>query len=387
MNTSASRAIFTRNFVNYFASPTGYVFICLYVLLSSIAAFCPYDFFNANLANLDQLNLYFPLIMLVFIPTITMSIWADERRQGTDELLLTIPASDLDIVLGKYLAAVAIFTVALLFSGVSNLAVLAWLGNPDLGLLIATHVGYWLVGVTMLAVGMVASFMTPNLTVAYILGALLNAPLVAAFWADAFFGPSLADPLRDWSVGHQFADFGRGVISLSGIAYFGMIVVVMLYLSMVLIGQRHWRCALFGGPVVAVSSGDPRGCHRAAGRCLVGSARQGGPWLRALCGLILAYLVLQAAILWIWHAAMPNGIGTTMPGHYLLRTVVLVIVLGGVAVFFQRHDLRADVTSEQLSSLSPATVQASEESRRETPGAYRGLHQLPRYPSRTSRPN
>ena len=139
-------AVFKRNFVAYFSNPTGYVFICVFVLLGSLAAFWPPEFFNSNLANLDQLNRYLPYILLVFVPAITMSVWADERRQGTDELLLTIPASDWEVVFGKYLAAVGIFTVALVFSCLCNLVILLRWGTPDAGLFLANYLGYWFVG-------------------------------------------------------------------------------------------------------------------------------------------------------------------------------------------------------------------------------------------------
>ena len=99
----AAYAVLKRNFKAYFSNPTGYVFLALFVLLTSMSAFWPHEFFNANLANLDQLNSSISLIMLIFIPAITMSLWAEEKRQGTDELLLTLPATDFDIVMGKYL--------------------------------------------------------------------------------------------------------------------------------------------------------------------------------------------------------------------------------------------------------------------------------------------
>ena len=86
MNTQVLYSVFKRNFVGYLSNPTGYVFICVFVLLSSIAAFLPDDFFNANLANLDQLNRWFPLVMLAFIPAIAMGIWVGTILDAKEEL-------------------------------------------------------------------------------------------------------------------------------------------------------------------------------------------------------------------------------------------------------------------------------------------------------------
>jgi ABC-2 type transport system permease protein len=306
----ATYAVLKRNFIGYFSNPTGYVFLSCFVLLTSIAAFCPHEFFNNNLANLDQLNKYLPYIMLVFIPAITMSVWADERRQGTDELLLTLPAADFDIVVGKYLAAGSIFTTSLLFSQLCNFAVLAslTLGDLDTGLFFATYFGYWLVGMAMLSVGMVASFLTGNLTISFILGAVLNAPLVFAAHADLIPSSALSRLVGGHSLASQFDDFGRGVLSLSSTVYFVMVVVVGLYMSMVLIGSRHWS----------------------GGRD-----------------------------------------GTSMLGHFLVRTVALIAMVFCVNYIFTNQSglsaLRRDLTVGKVGSLSPDTQRLLRELKSEHP--------------------
>ncbi|MFM8400397.1 MAG: ABC transporter permease subunit, partial [Pirellula sp.] len=246
-------AVLKRNFYGYFANPTGYVFLCLFVLLTSMAAFWPYEFFNSNLGTLSQLNKWFTFIMLFFIPAITMSIWADERRQGTDELLLTLPATDFDIVIGKYTAAAAIYTVSLLFSQLSTFVVLAalTLGEVDTGLFFCNYLGYWLIGLAMIAIGMVASFLTNNLTVGFILGALFNAPLAFAASADAVFSRDFSREIKAFSLSERFDDFGRGVISLSGLGYFILLTTLGLYLCMILIGKRHWSSGKNGNEKLA----------------------------------------------------------------------------------------------------------------------------------------
>ncbi len=293
----ATYAVLKRNFLGYFANPTGYVFLCLFVLLTSMAAFWPHDFFNSNLANLEQLNYWFPIIMLFFIPAITMSIWADEKRQGTDELLLTLPADDFDIVIGKYLSAASIYTVSLVFSQMSTFLVLMFLskGQVDTGLFFSNYFGYWFIGLAMLAIGMIASFLTHNLTVGFILGALFNAPLAFASMADVIVrDKAYGRFVRMFSIQEQFDNFGRGVISVAPIAFFCLVLSLGLYFCMVLIGRRHW-------------SGGKDGNVR--------------------------FL------------------------HYLGRILLLLVTVFSLSYFLKNNDqFRYDATEGQVSSLNPTTI-------------------------------
>lgn len=300
-------AIFRRNFLGYFSNPAGYVFITLFVLASSWVAFGVPAFFTDNLADLHTLNRWMPYLLLFFIPAITMSVWAEERRQGTDELLLTLPARDVEVVLGKYLAALGIYTVALAFS-LSHIIVLLFLGRPDPGVMAATYFGYWLMGAMLIALGMVASMLSSNATVAFILGGLLGAAPVFADLLGSFVTglPGLGGvgrALEALSVPAQFRDFGSGVVRLSSVLYFLGLAVAMLYLNMVLLGRRHW-------------AGGPRGKD-----------------------------------LWL---------------HYVVRVVAAVLALASLDALAARAGLRSDVSAERLSTLSPesrALIRAIPESR------------------------
>jgi ABC-2 type transport system permease protein len=286
------RAIFLRNFLSYFSNPAGYVFITLFVLACSWVAFFQPIFFTSNLANLSPLNQLMPYLLLFFIPAITMSIWAEERKQGTDELLFTLPAYDLEVVLGKYLAALGIYTVALGFS-LSHVVILFTLGRPDLGVMFSTYLGYWLMGAMLIAVGMVASLLTSSATVAFILGALFTLVPILIGSAGAIFGPNIHRNFEDLSVPGQFHDFGTGVISLSGVVYFVSFAVGMLYVNMVLVGRRHWA----------------------------GGAQSSNHWL-----------------------------------HAVVRVGSLLVALAAFTTLMARSGARADVTAERLHTLTPQSI-------------------------------
>lgn len=289
-------AVFRKDMRQYLGNPTGYVFLTLFIATTAAAAFLQDGFFARNLADLAELNAMMPAILMFFVPAITMSAWAEERRGGTDELLLTMPVRDVEVVLGKYLGVLGMYAISLAFS-LSNVGVLMYLGDPDTGLMVSTYLGYLLMGALFCAIGLVASMLTNNATVAFILGAVGCAGLVFAGtqpWASGVLGaavlgaivaliayvltnkPSMAglgglvggivavfawlaagsgdgegaEALRNdnefvqafdaLSVTDHVASFGEGVIRLGDVTYFAAGIVVLLYLASFLLGRRHW---------------------------------------------------------------------------------------------------------------------------------------------------
>ncbi|MDA1014253.1 MAG: Gldg family protein [Planctomycetota bacterium] len=226
-------AVFKRNLLSYFSGVLGYLFIVVFVTIGAIVAFSP-EFFAKNQATLDQLSDKFPLLLLFLIPAITMGVWADERRSGTDELLFTLPVSDFEVLIGKYLSVLAVYSVALLFS-ITHVLRLAKIGSPDWGMLFSTYLGYWLAGAALLSAGMFASVLTRSTTVAFVLGTAICA--VPVFLAD--IAPTWR-LVRGLSLNEQLRDFTTGVIPLTGCFYFVSLTVFMLYLNAVMISKRHW---------------------------------------------------------------------------------------------------------------------------------------------------
>ncbi len=295
LDTQVVGAIARKDMKTALGNPTGYVFLTLFVALTAAAAFLQDAFFSRNLADLALLNRSMPEILVLFVPALTMGAWADERRAGTDELLLTLPVRDGEVVLGKYLGVLGMFTVALGFS-IVHVVVLATLGTPDPGLIFSTFLGYWMMGVLFVAVGLLASMMTANTTVAFVLGVLgcgalvvgarqawaagllgvavfaglgaltalaarpraprtglgagIGAGLAALWWgtdvAARLSGGEGADvpafeTVFSWlAVPEHFAPFGEGVVQLGDVVFFAGFAAAVLYLCAFLLGRRHW---------------------------------------------------------------------------------------------------------------------------------------------------
>ncbi|PRQ04017.1 ABC transporter permease [Enhygromyxa salina] len=281
---SVIRAIAKRELGSYLGNPAGYVFLTLFIAATGAGAFLQPGFFARNLADLALLNKVMPAILMLFVPAVTMNVWAEERRRGTDELLLTMPVRDIEVVLGKYLGALGVYTIGLGFA-LAHVGVLAQLGDPDVGLMASTYLGYWLVGVAFVSVGLLASMFSGNATVAFIVGAVGCAGLVfagTAPWASGIVGcgliagvatliwvavqgntdsagyvavgagvlalivwltgtfESFQDTFGLLGVDRHFYGFGEGIVRLGDVVYFVGIAVVLVYLCTFMLGRRHW---------------------------------------------------------------------------------------------------------------------------------------------------
>lgn len=226
-------AVFRREFIGYFATPVAYVFIVVFLFMSGIFTFYIGNFFDRGQADLRPFFMFHPWLYLVFVPAITMRLWAEERRSGTIEFLMTLPVGLFGAVIGKFLAAWCFTAVALALTFPIWLTV-AYLGDPDHGVILAGYVGSLLMAGGYLAIGSCLSALTKNQVIAFVVAVAVGfivtasgAPVVldaVSAWAPR----AVVDIIASFSFLTRFNAITAGVVDTRDVIYFVSLMVVWL---------------------------------------------------------------------------------------------------------------------------------------------------------------
>lgn len=231
-----------RELRGYFATPVATVFIVIFLILQGALTFNLGQFFDRGQADLNPFFTFVPWVFLLLIPAITMRLWAEERRLGTIELLLTLPIVQAQAVVGKFLAAWAFCGIALMLTFPFVIAVNI-LGQPDNGVIASGYIGCLLIAGAFLSVGAAMSAATRNQVIAFVLAvavcfvfAVASNPIVNDFLAKTV--PALGAFTRRVAIIDRFTDFTRGIIALRDLIYFASFIFFWLFLNTVLVDQR-----------------------------------------------------------------------------------------------------------------------------------------------------
>ena len=221
--------IFRRELRSYFATPLAYVFIVIFLVLASVFTFQVGGLLERGQADLQPFFRWHPWLYLVLIPAISMRLWAEERNSGSIELLMTLPVTLWQAVLGKFLAAWVFAGIALLLTFPVWLTI-NYLGHPDNGAIAAAYVGSFLMAGGFLSIGMCMSAATRNQVIAFITAALVGLifllagfPLVLDF-VRAVMPQAVIDAIASLSFFTHFDAISKGVIDLRDVTYFAVLI-------------------------------------------------------------------------------------------------------------------------------------------------------------------
>ena len=235
--------IFRREFAAYFATPLAFVFIVIFLFAMGAFTFYVGRFYDNGIADLSVFFAYHAWLYLFLIPAIAMRLWAEERRTGTIELLLTLPVPLWAAVLGKYLAAWLFAGLALALTFPIWITV-NYLGHPDNGVILASYIGSFLMAGGYLAIGACMSALTNNQVIAFIVSVVIcflftisGAPLVVDF-VSAFAPLVLVNAVASFSFLTHFAAISAGVIDLRDIFFFVSLIAFFLAANVVVIDLK-----------------------------------------------------------------------------------------------------------------------------------------------------
>ncbi len=248
-------AIAQREMNGYFSSPIAYVLIGFFALLFGWFFYVPLAFFeqqsmqmgmnpnqpmNINQMVIGPTLMNTTVIMLFLFPLITMRTYSEEKRSGTIELLLTSPVTDVEIILGKFLGAMALYAAMLAVTTI-HMAILFIYGNPELKPILSGYLGLLLMGASFLSIGLLISSLTRNQIVAGMVTFAVLLLLWTMNWMSESAGPTMQKVLSALSITDHFDDFSKGVIAVSHLVYYLSFITFGLFLTAKSVDSERWR--------------------------------------------------------------------------------------------------------------------------------------------------
>ena len=242
----AINIIMKREFDSYFSTHLAYVFILIFLVLSGVFTFYLGNFYERGQADLLPFFNFHPWLYLFLVPALSMRLWAEELKSGSIELLLTLPVTIVDAVVGKFLAAWIFAGISLMMTFPLGLTV-NYLGDPDNGVIFTSYIGSWLMAGSFLAIGSCMSALSKSQVIAFILCGVVCLLFVLAGY------PLVLNSIKTWvplvvvdsvaslSFLNHFNSISRGIISLRDVLYFCSVQVVWLAATVVVINARQSR--------------------------------------------------------------------------------------------------------------------------------------------------
>jgi ABC-2 type transport system permease protein len=236
-------AIMKRELYGYFTTPVAYVFIVIFLFLTGIFTFYLGSFYERAQADLDPFFRFHPWLYLFLIPAIAMRLWSEERKSGTIELLMTLPISVSEAVIGKFLAAWCFTGIALALTFPIWITV-NYLGEPDNTVIVASYLGSFLMAGGFLSIGSCISAITKSQVIAFVISVVIcflfvlsGFPLVLDFF-QAWAPHAVVDAIASFSFLTHFDSIKKGVIDFRDLVYFAILITFWLYATVVVIDSR-----------------------------------------------------------------------------------------------------------------------------------------------------
>lgn len=235
--------IIKRELFSYFRSPVAYVFIIIFLVSTTGTTWYLGNFYESNEASLEIFFFFHPWLYLILIPAVGMRLWAEDRRQGTIEILLTLPVGMVTAVVAKFIAAWLFIGVALALTFPMALTT-AYLGDPDQGVMLTGYLGSFLMGGAYLAISCFTSSLTKNQVVSFITSFIICLVLVLLGWGvltrtlTDLFPVWLADLIAQFSFTTHFNGIRRGLIDFRDIIYFLSIIAFMLLANVLVLENK-----------------------------------------------------------------------------------------------------------------------------------------------------